>query len=72
MSPRSANRPGPAAVTGYEQSLPTIVEWLSAQPHGTERTEAFPEMAAQYAPQGDLFGHAVEDARLEQHGRGAK
>ncbi|NUK49810.1 NAD-dependent epimerase/dehydratase family protein [Streptomyces lunaelactis] len=59
-------------VTTYEDSLPATVEWLVEQLHGKEWTDAFPKMAAQYAPFGDLFGYADEDAWLEQHGRGAK
>ncbi|NUK83066.1 hypothetical protein HRW19_01440 [Streptomyces lunaelactis] len=59
-------------VTTYEDSLAATVEWLVEQLHGKEWTDAFPKMAAQYAPFGDLFGYADEDAWLEQHGRGAK
>ncbi|WP_406264651.1 NAD-dependent epimerase/dehydratase family protein [Streptomyces sp. NBC_00191] len=62
---------GYRAVTNYEDSLPTTVEWLAGQLSGREWTDAFPKMAAQYAPHGDLFAYAEEDAWLGEHGRGA-
>ncbi|MEU3921120.1 NAD-dependent epimerase/dehydratase family protein [Streptomyces sp. NPDC029004] len=62
---------GYRAVTSYEDSLPATVEWLAGQLSGREWTDAFPKMAAQYAPNGDLFGYAEEDAWLKEHGWGA-
>lgn len=63
---------GYRAVTTYEESLPATVEWLAEQLHGKEWTDAFPKMAAQYAPHGDLFGYAEEDAWLRGRSGGAK
>lgn len=65
---------GYRAVTAYGELLPATVEWLAEQLHGKAWTDAFPKFAAQYAPHGDLFGYADDDAWLEQeqHGRGAK
>ncbi|MET7617196.1 NAD-dependent epimerase/dehydratase family protein [Streptomyces sp. NPDC005408] len=63
---------GYRAVTTYEESLPATVEWLAEQLSGKDWTDAFPKMAAQYAPHGDLFGYAEEDAWLREHGWGAQ
>ncbi|QIP88835.1 NAD-dependent epimerase/dehydratase family protein [Streptomyces sp. Tu 2975] len=57
---------GYRAVTGYAQSLPATVEWLAARLHGTEWTEAFPKMAANYGKDA-LFDYAAEDAWLAEH-----
>ncbi|MCP3820151.1 NAD-dependent epimerase/dehydratase family protein [Streptomyces sp. A3M-1-3] len=56
---------GYRAVTGYTESLPPTVEWLAAQLRGRDWREAFPKMARNYDPHGDLFGYAEEDAWLD-------
>lgn len=56
-------------VTGYAESLPATVEWLTARLQGREWTEAFPKMAANYGKD-VLFDYAAEDAWLEQHRSG--
>lgn len=63
---------GYRAVTTYEESLPPTVEWLAGQLKDRAWTDAFPKLAAQYSPHGDLFGYADEDAWLTRHGRGAQ
>ncbi|MEV6651641.1 NAD-dependent epimerase/dehydratase family protein [Streptomyces sp. NPDC051219] len=55
---------GYAPVTGYAESLPATVDWLSAQMRGRDWREAFPAMAKAYDPHGDLFDYAEEDAWL--------
>lgn len=51
-------------VTGYADSLPETVAWLSAELDGRSWEEAFPEMFRTYSPHGDLFDYAAEDAWL--------
>ncbi|MEV6795945.1 NAD-dependent epimerase/dehydratase family protein [Streptomyces sp. NPDC051320] len=51
-------------VTGYAESLPRTVEWLTAQLRGRDWREAFPAMAKAYDPHLDLFDYAAEDAWL--------
>lgn len=53
-------------VTGYAESLPATVEWLTAQLHGRDWREAFPTLARTYDPHGDLFDYAAEDAWLSR------
>ncbi|MEU0372157.1 NAD-dependent epimerase/dehydratase family protein [Streptomyces sp. NPDC006283] len=60
---------GYRAVTTYEESLPATVEWLAAQLHGREWTEAFPKMAQNYGRDA-LFNYPDEDAWLKQHRSG--
>ncbi|WP_066954729.1 NAD-dependent epimerase/dehydratase family protein [Streptomyces lushanensis] len=57
-------------VTGYVESLPATVDWLTGQLRGREWTDAFPAMARSYGPD-SLFDYAAEDAWLERHDRGA-
>ncbi|MFI8815359.1 MULTISPECIES: NAD-dependent epimerase/dehydratase family protein [unclassified Streptomyces] len=52
-------------VTGYTESLPETVEWLSARLAGREWTEAFPKMLKNYGP--GLFDYAAEDAWLARY-----
>ncbi|MFD9540255.1 NAD-dependent epimerase/dehydratase family protein [Streptomyces sp. NPDC060022] len=54
---------GYVPVTDYADSLPGTVEWLAAELHGREWTEAFPKMARNYGEA--LFDYAAEDAWLE-------
>lgn len=56
-------------VTGYAESLPETVEWLTAQLHGRDWRQAFPAMAKTYDPHLDLFDYAAEDAWLKGAGR---
>jgi nucleoside-diphosphate-sugar epimerase len=53
-------------VTGYAESLPETVAWLVGQLGDRTWQEAFPAMERQYAPFGDLFDYAAEDAWLKQ------
>ncbi|MEE1738254.1 NAD-dependent epimerase/dehydratase family protein [Streptomyces sp. BE147] len=55
-------------VTGYAESLPGTVEWLSAQLAGREWTDAFPKMARNYGT--GLFDYAAEDAWLARYDAG--
>ncbi|MFI5757723.1 NAD-dependent epimerase/dehydratase family protein [Streptomyces sp. NPDC051569] len=54
-------------VTGYAESLPETVAWITGQLDGRGWEEAFPAMARAY---GDLFDYRAEDAWLERQGRG--
>ncbi|MFD7900176.1 NAD-dependent epimerase/dehydratase family protein [Streptomyces sp. NPDC059743] len=56
-------------VTGYVESLPETVDWLTGQLRGREWTDAFPTMAASYGT--GLFDYAAEDAWLERYDQGA-
>ncbi|WP_254667999.1 NAD-dependent epimerase/dehydratase family protein [Streptomyces griseus] len=58
---------GYVPVTGYAESLPATVEWLTErlQRSAGDWRAAFPSMAAAYDPHGDLFDYAAEDAWLE-------
>ncbi|MFJ4923056.1 NAD-dependent epimerase/dehydratase family protein [Streptomyces sp. NPDC088725] len=51
-------------VTGYAESLPETVAWLSEQLAERAWEDAFPALAAQFAGYGDPFGYADEDAWL--------
>ncbi|QIQ07242.1 NAD-dependent epimerase/dehydratase family protein [Streptomyces liangshanensis] len=53
-------------VTGYAESLPATVEWLVARLRERKWEDAFPKLAAQFAPYGGLFGYAAEDAWLDR------
>ncbi len=53
-------------VTTYADSLPETVEWLERRLRGAAHwREAFPKMAANYDPGGDLFDYTAEDAWLK-------
>ncbi|WUW25571.1 NAD(P)H-binding protein [Streptomyces sp. NBC_01463] len=54
-------------VTGYAESLPETVEWITAQLAGRDWTDAYPAMLRSYGTQ--LFDYAAEDAWLEAHDR---
>ncbi|MFI2781373.1 NAD-dependent epimerase/dehydratase family protein [Streptomyces sp. ALB3] len=56
-------------VTGYAQSLPRTVEWLTAQLDGRDWRQAFPKMVRSYGE--SLFDYAAEDVWLETYGRRA-
>ncbi|WP_405782826.1 NAD-dependent epimerase/dehydratase family protein [Streptomyces sp. NBC_00859] len=51
-------------VTGYADSLPATVEWLTSRLRGRDWREAFPAMAKTYGPHLDLFDYTAEDAWL--------
>ncbi|WP_328316189.1 NAD-dependent epimerase/dehydratase family protein [Streptomyces sp. NBC_00388] len=51
-------------VTGYAESLPATVEWLTDRLRGGDWRAAFPAMARTYDPHLDLFDYAAEDAWL--------
>ncbi|MDQ0797736.1 NAD(P)-dependent oxidoreductase [Streptomyces sp. B1I3] len=55
---------GYVPVTGYAESLPATVEWLTGRlrRYDDDWRAAFPAMAAAYDPHGDLFDYAAEDA----------
>ena len=55
---------GYRAVTGYAESLPQTVEWLTGRLREQGWEEAFPAMVKAYGPHGDLFNYADEDAWL--------
>ncbi|MFF0200182.1 NAD-dependent epimerase/dehydratase family protein [Streptomyces sp. NPDC005017] len=48
-------------VTGYAESLPETVEWITDRLSGRDWREAYPKM---YATYGDLFDYDAEDAWL--------
>ncbi|MFF3262061.1 NAD-dependent epimerase/dehydratase family protein [Streptomyces sp. NPDC002932] len=54
-------------VTGYAESLPETVEWITAQLAGRDWTDAYPAMARSYGT--GLFDYAAEDAWLERYDR---
>ncbi|WP_308013737.1 NAD-dependent epimerase/dehydratase family protein [Streptantibioticus parmotrematis] len=55
---------GYRAATGYAESMPATVEWMTRELAGRDWREAFPKMAASY---GDaLFDYAAEDAWLAE------
>ncbi|MYZ34190.1 NAD-dependent epimerase/dehydratase family protein [Streptomyces sp. MnatMP-M17] len=56
-------------VTGYVESLPETVTWLTGQLRGRAWTDAFPKMAASYGT--GLFDYAAEDAWLKRYDQGA-
>ncbi|MEV6011090.1 NAD-dependent epimerase/dehydratase family protein [Streptomyces sp. NPDC051976] len=59
---------GYTAVTGYEESLPETVEWLtSALAGGQDWRELFPLPARLSAEYGDWFDYAAEDRWLAAH-----
>lgn len=55
-------------VTGYVESLPGTVEWLTAQLRARDWRQAFPKMVRSYGE--GLFDYAAEDAWLERYDRG--
>ncbi|MEV7679827.1 NAD-dependent epimerase/dehydratase family protein [Streptomyces sp. NPDC088341] len=57
-------------VTGYAESLPETVAWLTGELRGREWTDAFPKMARNYGPD-TLFDYAAEDAWLKGYDQGA-
>ncbi|MEU3187653.1 NAD-dependent epimerase/dehydratase family protein [Streptomyces sp. NPDC006923] len=59
---------GYRAVTGYAESLPGTVEWLTERLRDRRWEDAFPEMARNYGAHGGLFDYAAEDDWLERHG----
>ncbi|MYY03018.1 MULTISPECIES: NAD-dependent epimerase/dehydratase family protein [unclassified Streptomyces] len=54
-------------VTGYAESLPETVEWITAQLAGRDWQDAYPAMVRAYGT--GLFDYAVEDAWLREHDR---
>lgn len=54
-------------VTTYEEALAETVDWLAGRLRGRDWREAFPKMAANYDPMGDLFDYTAEDRWLERH-----
>ncbi|MEV5979399.1 NAD-dependent epimerase/dehydratase family protein [Streptomyces sp. NPDC052114] len=52
---------GYRAVTTYADSLQETVDWLAARLAGQDWRAAFPKMAGNYDPSGDLFDYAAED-----------
>jgi len=54
-------------VTGYAESLPQTVEWLTGQLHGRDWRQAFPKMVRNYGE--GLFDYAAEDVWLERRDR---
>ncbi|THA62613.1 NAD-dependent epimerase/dehydratase family protein [Streptomyces sp. A0958] len=56
-------------VTGYAESLPETVAWITAQLAGRDWQDAYPAMARSYGT--GLFDYAAEDAWLEEHARTA-
>lgn len=71
MDMRAAERElGYRPVTGYVDSLPETVAWLTERLKGRAWQDAFPAMAQGYAAFGDLFDYAQEDAWLREHDRG--
>ncbi|MFE4539238.1 NAD-dependent epimerase/dehydratase family protein [Streptomyces scopuliridis] len=55
-------------VTGYAESLPGTVAWLTEKLRGRDWTEAFPKMVRNYG-RDTLFDYAAEDAWLARHDR---
>lgn len=60
---------GYRAVTGYTESLPETVEWITGQLAGRDWTDAYPAMLRAYGTR--LFDYAAEDAWLERYDREA-
>lgn len=56
-------------VTGYAESLPETVGWLTERLSGRDWEDAFPQLVRSYGRDG-LFGYAAEDAWLERYDRG--
>ncbi|MFF1925375.1 NAD-dependent epimerase/dehydratase family protein [Streptomyces sp. NPDC058221] len=54
-------------VTGYAESLPETVEWITGQLAGRDWTDAYPAMVRSYGR--GLFDYAAEDAWLERYDR---
>ncbi|MFE7623785.1 NAD-dependent epimerase/dehydratase family protein [Streptomyces sp. NPDC057509] len=54
-------------VTGYAESLPETVEWITAQLAGRDWQDAYPAMVRSYGT--GLFDYAAEDAWLREHDR---
>ncbi|WP_326596677.1 NAD-dependent epimerase/dehydratase family protein [Streptomyces brevispora] len=54
-------------VTGYAESLPESVEWITAQLAGRDWKDAYPAMVWAYGT--GLFDYAAEDAWLERYDR---
>lgn len=57
-------------VTGYAESLPATVDWLTERLRGRDWADAFPKMVRSYG-RDRLFDYATEDAWLERYDRGA-
>ncbi|MFJ1916814.1 NAD-dependent epimerase/dehydratase family protein [Streptomyces sp. NPDC088147] len=57
-------------VTGYAESLPGTVAWLTDRLRGRDWAEAFPKMALHYG-RDSLFDYATEDAWLARYDREA-
>lgn len=57
-------------VTGYAESLPETVDWLTERLSGRDWEDAFPQLVRSYG-RDSLFGYAAEDAWLERYDRGA-
>ncbi|WP_406448051.1 NAD-dependent epimerase/dehydratase family protein [Streptomyces sp. NBC_00876] len=56
-------------VTGYAESLPETVAWITAQLADRDWTDAYPAMVRSYGT--GLFDYAAEDAWLERYDRTA-
>ncbi|WLQ44522.1 NAD-dependent epimerase/dehydratase family protein [Streptomyces laculatispora] len=54
-------------VTGYAESLPESVEWITARLAGRDWADAYPAMVRAYGT--GLFDYAAEDAWLERYDR---